>query len=192
MGCYDSLIGILFKFYLVKIAMFKLEPGEKIVLKVRRHKLGLIFQSMFLALFIILPPFLFWISERTVVIKGNDFALFTGVYSLVLLIAWMMFFVIWTSYYLDVLIITDKRVVDIDQKGFFSREVATLSLDKIQDITTTVSGILATFMDFGTVKIQTAGESKEFIIRDVPEPAKIKSIVYGLQHGQIVPPEPTL
>ncbi|MBI2065245.1 MAG: hypothetical protein HYT62_04290 [Candidatus Yanofskybacteria bacterium] len=101
--------------------MFKLEPGEKIVFKVRRHKLGLVFQSMFLALFIILPPLLFWISERTVIIKGNDFALFTGVYSLVLLIAWMMFFVIWTSYYLDVLIITDKRVVDIDQKGFFSR-----------------------------------------------------------------------
>ncbi|MBI2065246.1 MAG: hypothetical protein HYT62_04295 [Candidatus Yanofskybacteria bacterium] len=47
-------------------------------------------------------------------------------------------------------------------------------------------------MDFGTVKIQTAGESEEFIIRDVPEPAKIKSIVYGLQHRQIVPSEPTL
>ena len=164
--------------------MFKLETGENMILKIRRHKLGLIFQSMFLALFIILPPLLFWISERTITIKGNYFALFVGVYSLVLLIAWMMFFVIWTSYYLDVLIITDKRVIDIDQKGFFSREVATLSLDKIQDITITISGILATFMDFGTVKIQTAGESKEFTIRDVPEPAKIKSTIYSLQHRQ--------
>jgi len=167
--------------------MLELEPGEKIVLKVRRHKLGLIFQSMFLALFIFLPPLLFWASERTIGIKGNDFALFSGVYSLILLIGWMMFFVIWTSYYLDVLIITDKRVIDIDQKGFFSREVATLSLDKIQDITITISGILATFLDFGTFKIQTAGESEEFIIHDVPEPSKIKSIIYGLQHRSSAP-----
>lgn len=163
-----------------------LEQGEKIILKVRRHKLGLVFESMFLALFVIFPPILFWASERAIVIKGNDLALFVGSYSLVLLIAWMIFFVIWTRYYLDVLIITDKRVIDIDQKGFFSREVATLGLDKVQDITITISGILATFMDFGTVKIQTAGESGEFVIRDVPEPSKIKSTIYSLQHRPIV------
>jgi len=181
---YDNFAGSVFKFFI----MIELEPGEKIVLKVRRHKLGLIFESMFLFLFLVLPPLLFWVSERAVVIKGNDLALFVSLYSLVLLIAWMIFFVIWTRYYLDVLIITDKRIIYVDQKGFFSREVATLNLDKIQDITITISGILATFLDFGTVKIQTAGESTEFIMRDVPEPSKIKSIIYELHHKQSTPP----
>ena len=165
--------------------MLELETGEKIVLKVRRHKLGLFFESVFLFLFIAIPPVLFWASERAITIKGNDLALFVSVYSLTLLMAWMIFFVIWTRYYLDVMIITDKRLIYVDQKGFFSREVATLSLDKIQDITITISGILATFMDFGTIKIQTAGESAEFIMRDVPEPSKIKSTIYTLQHKPI-------
>ena len=168
--------------------MFKLEQGEKVILKVRRHKLGLIFESLFLVLFVVLPPILFWAGGRAISIRGNDLSLFAGVYALILLIAWMIFFVIWTRYYLDALIITDKRIIYVDQKGFFSREVATLNLDKIQDITITISGILATFLDFGTVKIQTAGESTEFIMRDVPEPSKIKSIIYELHHKQSTPP----
>lgn len=161
--------------------MLDIKPDEKIIMKVRRHKLGLFFRSLFLSVFIILPPILFWITEKTFSIHGNSSALFAGIYSLILLVAWMMFFVIWTSYYLDVLVITDKRIIDIDQKGFFSREVSTLSLDKVQDITINISGVLATFLNFGTIQIQTAAETEEFIIHDVPEPDKIKSIIFDLQ-----------
>lgn len=162
--------------------MFQLNPSEKLILKVRRHKFNLIVRSFFLSFFVILPPLLFFISEKTIAIKGNDFALFTGLYSMILLVGWMIFFIIWTNYYLDVLIVTDRRIVDVDQKGFFSREVATLSLDKVQDITVTISGILATFLNFGTIKIQSAGESEEFVIGNMPNPDKIKSVIFDLQN----------
>src|SRR3989344_3750200 len=163
--------------------MFKLEQGEKVILKVRRHKLGLIFESLFLVLFVVLPPILFWAGGRAISIRGNDLSLFAGVYALILLIAWMIFFVIWTNYYLDVMIVTNLRIIDVDQKGFFSREIATLGIDKIQDITVNISGVLATFLDFGTLKIQTAAEVSEFIIRDIPKPNEVKSIIYNL-HNQ--------
>lgn len=165
--------------------MIDIDPSEKIILKVRKHKLSLVFETLFLSLFIILPPFLFWVSENTTSIKGNDLALFTAIYSGILLIAWIIFFVIWTNYYLDVLIVTDKKVVYVEQKGFFSREAATLRLDKIQDISVSVSGILATFLNFGTLKIQSAGEAPEFVIRDIPEPNKVKMIIYNLYNKQI-------
>ncbi|MDO8571006.1 MAG: hypothetical protein Q7R97_05480, partial [Candidatus Daviesbacteria bacterium] len=71
--------------------MLDIDPNEKIILKVRRHKLALVFESIFLIFFIILPPALYFISERTINIKGNDWALFLSIYSAILLIGWIIF-----------------------------------------------------------------------------------------------------
>lgn len=172
--------------------MIDLDPGEKIVLKVRRHKFSLFLECLFLVVFIILPPLVYILGgtvDYSFRLPGNTFFLFMFLYSSALLFAWILFFVIWTNYYLDVLIVTDKRIIDVEQKGFFHRELSTLRLDKIQDITVTVSGILATFLDFGTMRIQTAGESTEFVMRDVPEPNRVKSIIYELHSKQAEAPQ---
>ena len=111
------------------------------------------------------------------------------IYFAILLFGWVAFFKRWTDYFLDVLIITDKRVIDIEQRGFFHRDVATISLEKIQDISVNVSGVLATFLDFGTLKIQSAGEAPEFVIRDIPEPNEIKSLIYDLHNKRLEAPQ---
>lgn len=163
--------------------MIDLDPNENVILKVRRHKLALILESTFLVIFIVLPPAVYYLINifgYLVQAGGDQFSLFLFAYSAVLLFGWIIFFKIWTDYYLDVLIVTDKRLIDIEQKGFFKRDVATLRLDKIQDIRVNVSGVLATFLDFGEISIQTAGESKEFIMRYVPEPSKVKGVIYDL------------
>jgi len=169
--------------------MIDFDPSEKVILKVRRHKLALVFESFFLGFFVVLPPILFWLSERAIVIKGNDLALFLSLYSAILLFAWMIFFMIWTNYYLDVLIVTDQRIIDVEQKGFFHRELSTVRLENIEDITISVSGILATFMDYGTIKLQTAAESREFIIRDIPKPSMVKSVIYDLHKKKVDTPQ---
>lgn len=169
--------------------MFDLSLDEKIVLKVHRHKLVLIFKSFFLILFVLLPPVLFWFSRQAGTVKGNELALFLSIYSAILLIGWMIFFIIWTDYYLDVLVVTDKRIVDIEQRGFFKREVSTVRLESIEDITINVSGVLATFLDYGTLKLQTAAENREFIIYDVPHPNQIKSTIFELQNKKIETPK---
>lgn len=169
--------------------MFDLSSDEKVVLKVHRHKLVLVFKSFFLILFVLLPPLLFWSVGQVGPIKGNELALFLSVYSAILLIGWMIFFIIWTDYYLDVLIVTDKRIIDIEQRGFFKREVSTVRLESIEDITINVSGVVATFLDYGTLKLQTAAENREFIIYDVPHPNQIKSTIYELQNKQIQAPK---
>ena len=165
--------------------MIDFDPNEKIILKVRRHKLALIFESIFLITFIILPPVAYYlisvnISGYGMQSEGVPLSLFLFLYSVILLFSWVIFFKIWTDYYLDVLIVTDKRVIDIEQKGFFNRDVATLGLDKVQDIRVRVGGIMATFFDFGELTIQTAGESKEFVMQYVPGPNKVKAIIYDL------------
>ena len=107
-------------------------------------------------------------------LSGNTIALFMFFAFLWFLFLWIVFFIIWTDYYLDVLIVTDKHVIDIQQMGLFSRDISTLRLDRVQDITTEVHGIIATLLGFGNLQIQTAGESKEFVIKGIPKPTEVK------------------
>ena len=175
--------------FLIFNFMLDIHPDEKMMLKVRRHKLVLILETLFLIFFIIIPPVMFIVLERNLTIQGSDTALFIGIYSAILLIAWIIFFIIWTNYYLDVLIVTDKRIIDIEQKGFFKREVSTLRLDNIQDVSVNISGILATFLDFGTIRIQSAGEMPEFIINDIPKPNRVKATIYELHKKMVEAPQ---
>jgi uncharacterized membrane protein YdbT with pleckstrin-like domain len=90
------------------------------------------------------------------------------------LILWMSFFYNLTDYYLDAWIITNKRIVHVEQKGLFSRRISTVSLDRIQDVTSSVHGIIATWLRFGNVRVQSAGEMQKFLIDSVPDPNEIK------------------
>lgn len=102
-----------------------------------------------------------------------------------LLLVWISAFIIWTDYFLDVLIVTNKRIINIEQKALFSREISSLRLDKIQDITIDISGILATFLSFGNIRIQTAGEQEEFMIRFIRDPEMLKSAILK-EHDRVV------
>ncbi|OGM96247.1 MAG: hypothetical protein A3B86_03845 [Candidatus Yanofskybacteria bacterium RIFCSPHIGHO2_02_FULL_38_22b] len=169
--------------------MIDIDPNEQIIKKVRRHKFVLVFNSLFVLFFVLIPPVFYKFVQSNITLSGNDLALFLVIYFAILLFVWVGFFKRWTDYYLDVLVITDKRVIDIEQKGFFHRDVATIGLDKIQDVSVNVSGILATFLDFGTLKIQSAGEVTEFVIRDIPEPNKIKAEIYDLHNKRLEAPQ---
>lgn len=57
-------------------------------------------------------------------------------------------------------ILTNKRVVYIQQKGFFARAEAQAQLARVQDVILEVSGFWATLFGFGNIKIQTAGTEK--------------------------------
>jgi len=83
--------------------------------------------------------------------------------------------VIWFDYYLDIWIITTNRIVNVEQKGLFSRQVSELKFHHIQDVSTDVKGFFPTLLNFGDVTVQTAAEQSHFIFRSVGNPYKIKS-----------------
>ena len=62
-------------------------------------------------------------------------------------------------------LLTDQRVIAVEQIGLFSQSVAEFELSRIQDVIVDVSGILSTMMNFGTIKISTAGEHPDFEFR---------------------------
>ena len=158
--------------------MIKLSENERVVYEIRRHWYVLLTESIFLALLFLIP----WVVFFGLDVSGFNFsdgegALFFFVSVAWLFFTWIAFMIIWTNYYLDVWIVTDKRILDIEQHGLFSRDMSEFRLDRIQDVTIEVKGILPTLLRFGDIHIQTAGESREFTIKSIPHPYRVRDII---------------
>ena len=63
------------------------------------------------------------------------------------------------------------------QKGLFYRDISTCRLNRIQDVTVEVRGLIPSLLDFGTITVQTAGEEDNFIIHGMPHPYEIKRAI---------------
>lgn len=162
--------------------MIQLEKDEEVQVVVRKHWIVLLLETFFLLFFVLVPAIVLGVLAMIDIpidlsVGGSMSALLLFFFFIWLLFVWEFFFLIWTDYYLDILIVTNKQVVDIEQKGLFSRELSTFRLDRIQDVTAEVDGIIQTFFDYGTIHIQTAGEDREFIMKGVPAPFKIKETI---------------
>jgi len=86
------------------------------------------------------------------------------------------------SWYFDVFIVTDHRVVDIDFNNLLDKKFSEADLARIQDVTSRVSGVSQTIFNYGTVLIQTAAEKNELVFEKVPNPDKIVKVLQDLRH----------
>lgn len=82
---------------------------------------------------------------------GTGFQLF-GLGFLVILAAW---FYRWIGWYYTVYIVTNERIVEIKQRGFFNRRVSEFGLDKVQNVNYSIRGFQAVVFQFGDIIAQT-------------------------------------
>jgi hypothetical protein len=165
--------------------MYDLPQGETVVKVVRKYWLFFCLE-IFAILLVWLVPFVLFAFFSfgviaffgTVDVSESLFVFFLSLWSLVV---WFRLFSSWTNYYLGAWVITNKRIISIKQKGFFNREISNFRIEKIQDITTKVEGIIETFFDYGDIEVQTAGEMSDFTIGNVPRPVVIKEIISKIQ-----------
>ncbi|MEX2054431.1 MAG: PH domain-containing protein [Candidatus Colwellbacteria bacterium] len=156
-----------------------LKEGEKVIFELRRHWYVLARDSAIPIVLAVIPLIILGVLGPL----GVPEELFLPILALCLgwfAIAWSVFFIVWTNYYLDVWIVTNIRIVDIEQFSLFSREVSEFRLDRVQDVTVEVRGMVPTLLGFGTVQVQTAGMSREFFIYDVENPYQVKDRIIKL------------
>lgn len=157
--------------------------GESIIVVIRKHWLVYVLRVLILALAgalpllfaVMLPPAF---REQIAAYQSAD-ELASALFLTWLLFLWISAFVLWTNYYLDIWIVTDKRVVDVNQRSLFHRDITSLRLEKIQDVTVDVSGALATLFSFGTLTIHTAGDHEDIVIHNALNPAQAKDKLMG-------------
>ena len=146
------------------------KPGEEVLLTLRKNPNKFSKSIMkFLLLGIVGALLLMFFQNQYAVLAALVILLVAFVYGL-------YYFILW---FYDVYIITNLRIVTVNQKSLFSREFVETDLDKIQDVTYSIKGLFATVFKYGTVTIRTStGLNLE--LTDLSDPDEIQEMIKNL------------
>lgn len=89
-------------------------------------------------------------------------------------------FTIWILYYLNFQIITNERVVDVDQKSLLNHSTTEIHLAQVEDVTSEIKGFLGNLFNYGSVYVQTAGTKARFEFDHVPNPNAVVKLILDL------------
>jgi len=144
------------------IKLNNLRSWEKVDIVLRRHWIAFAFLAIYGLGWILFTIVLFSVlgSSASVILMNIAFWMY---YSLFLYVSWL-------NYELDVFILTNNRIVCVEQKTFLNRSVGETTLDKVQEVSIETKGLLANIFDFGTLKILTSGSSPSFDMTYSPHP----------------------
>ena len=92
----------------------------------------------------------------------------------------LFFYSYFITFYLDVWIITNDRLIDIRQIGLFSRTIAEVDLYQVQDVSSEVQGFLPSLFNYGNVYLQTAGPVPKFVLYNVTDPHRLRQAILEL------------
>lgn len=158
---------------------------EKIIKTVRRHGTTFIPYITIFIFLALVPVGVGWLLNSVFPTLwqnpiGYPLLIISGsVYYLSLCLFFYSYFV---AFYLDMWIITNDRIVDINQISLFGRTVAEVELYQIQDVAAEVHGFFPTIFRYGTLTLQTAGTVPKFVIEDVPRPYELQKLLLDLSN----------
>lgn len=138
---------------------------------------------------IIVASVLLLLGTLPALVKPTYLFFFGGLAIGFLLAAAVMFYA-WIGWYFSVYIMTDKRFIQMSQKGLWKRSVVDIGLEKIQTISFEINGVQQTLLGFGTIIVQTY--VGELVIHDIHHPKHIQNrmsrLLRELGFNHAVPP----
>jgi len=147
--------------------MIKLEhlrPGEKVEKVIKRHWIVFVFLWLY---------FVFAISVSTTILWFFGSQLW--VY-FVLTCFWLLFslflYIQWLNHELDMFVISNNRIIWIDQISFLNRTISECNLGQVQEVNSQTKWLLANLLNYWQVTIQTAWNITNFDMTYVPDAIK--------------------
>ncbi|HQF57385.1 MAG TPA: hypothetical protein PK831_02690 [Candidatus Magasanikbacteria bacterium] len=147
-----------------------LKEGEKVIEIIKRAGITL-FWDWFLVFILLVTPFffMFWLFRHDW--WGITLFILPIVLSLFLIVKIIF---VWQR---NIFIITTHRLVDINQKGFFHKEISKITYDQVEDIFGSIKGFWGTLFRYGKVIIQTGNGQIEIIVDKIKSPIQIQEII---------------
>lgn len=143
-------------------------PDESVMLLIRQHWA------------VLLKPLL--IALVTLVVPIGIFALISGMAMIWGLVIYVVVMAVWLgrviySFMSTMSILTNHRLLDVTQKGFFMRSINEAELSRIQDVSSEVKGVLQTTFHFGQVIIRTASKDSALVIENIADPYQVQQAI---------------
>ena len=156
---------------------------EKVVTSVRRHIITYVPNLLFFIVLLLVPFGLYFLVQNlfsNLLTSPIAYPLMILSGSIYYLSIMLFFYTSFIEFYLDLHIITNDRMVDINQITLFARKIAEVDLYQIQDVSSEVRGIFGTVFKYGNVDVQTAGSIPKFKMENVPNPHDLRRLILDL------------
>lgn len=153
------------------------DDDEEIILVLRRHwftNLSWILLAVLMTFTPVIFPFTHFLT------------FFPARYQLVLTLFWYLItfaiaFEKFLSWYFNVCIITEERVIDIDFYNLLYKKESEAKISMIQDVTVSQGGVSQTLFNYGSVLIQTAGEIPTLEFQLIPNPTLVLKVLQQMR-----------
>lgn len=151
----------------------QLQDDEDLVMFVRHYPASYLLKGVVLFLYFLLPFFfLFPLWDAGMI--GRI------VFGLLLVSALLLVTRFWAVVYFNSLIITDRRIIEIQQKGLFEQHVSEVQYEKIQNISYAKKGLLQMILGFGSVFVHSSSQAKPIEIKHVHNPRGVREMIVQL------------
>ena len=164
-------------------APVKLMENEKVTVIIRRHRVYVAIKIALSSIILLCSLYVLLILDPDPGIVGS---LFEFVFSVLGVVSALSIIAFLYAYWNDTWFITNQRLIDSARNHPFHHSLKTISLEKVQDVSVSVDGLLPTLLGFGDVRCRTASTDSSFIFGGVPEPSKVMETI-NHNVGQYVP-----
>jgi len=164
--------------------MFELHEDEKVIMFIRKHWIFLFREIITVFLVFIIPVSFVWYLQLSGSLPNynlfqisinNLVDIFVYIWAI---LCWLFMTEKFTKFALNFWVLTNKRIIESEFSRLFSRRISTLELDDVEDVTVGVAGFIQTIIGYGTLEVQTAGASREFLADNVRNPVWVQEQIF--------------
>lgn len=102
-------------------------------------------------------------------------------FSIYLMVVALLSYIEWLNQELDLIIVTNERIINHDQIDFLNRSVSESPISQIEDVKGSEKGLISHIFHYGTIEIQTASQKSVFISNFVETPINNARIILDLR-----------
>ncbi|MBI2621419.1 MAG: PH domain-containing protein [Candidatus Levybacteria bacterium] len=155
--------------------------NEELLLFLRKHFITNV-PWIVSALALVISPFIFIAITQ---FGGLPINFLPPIYIFMILLLYYFFvvgfiFVNYLTWFYNIGLVTDKRIIDIDFSSLVFENVDATKLSQVEDVGYKQVGIIRSIFDYGDVHIHTAGPAANFEFLAVPHPERIINIINDL------------
>lgn len=96
------------------------------------------------------------------------------------------FFIKFINYFLEVLVITNYRVIELRKTLYINHDRDAIDLSKMQDVIKKQNGLIKNILNYGEIIITLSGSSISKILKYIPNPEYHFRKIYDLKREYIV------
>lgn len=147
-------------------------PWEEIEVIIKRHWIVYVFIWLYFsgAILLTVTLLIFFFSNVLIYI--------------LLIMFWMVFLLIayvkWLDHELDLFVVTNNRIIWIEQISLLNRIVSECSLSQVQEVWSKTQWFFANILNYGTITMQTAWNATNFIMEYAPDAINTSSKVLNI------------